>query len=153
MRPRLEGKRRWRERDERKRRKDKPAGGGEPKLGEHHWRRVVAEPDRFETELYTALAVTADEFADLIAQVKGYRDGFVAHRDEERMARLPKLELPKKAVAFLHEQLAGETSREGWLERGLPTTAEQLDERYAQASREAQSVYAEALAPLAATER
>jgi hypothetical protein len=113
----------------------------------HHWRRVVNEPDRFGEDLCTTLGVPAAEFDDLIAKVKDYRDRFVAHRDEDQMAHLPMLELPKKAIAFLHEQLAREApSLQDWQRQGLLTTAEQLDQGFTQAFREAQSVYAEALA-------
>jgi hypothetical protein len=115
--------------------------------GKHHWRRVVNEPDRFEEDLCTTLGVTAAQFDDLIAKVKDYRNTFVAHRDEDRMAHLPMLELPKKAIAFLHERLAREApSLQDWQCRGLPTTAEQLDFVFTQAFQDAQSVYADALA-------
>jgi hypothetical protein len=118
-------------------------------LGEHHWRRVVNEPDRFEADLCTTLGVPAAEFGDLIAKVKDYWDTFVAHRDEERMARLPMLELPRKAIAFLHERLAREAPNlQDWQCRGLPTTAEQLDLGFTRAFQDAQSVYADALAGL-----
>jgi hypothetical protein len=115
--------------------------------GKHHWRRVVNEPDHFKEDLCKTLGVPPAKFDDLIAKVKGYRDRFVAHRDEDRMARLPRLELPKKAIAFLHERLAREApSLQDWQCRGLPTTAKQLDLEFTQAFQDAQSVYAEALA-------
>jgi hypothetical protein len=120
---------------------------GEQDWGEHHWRRVVNEPDRFGEDLCTTLGVTAAQFDDLIAKVKDYRNTFVAHRDEDRMAHLPMLELPKKAIAFLHERLAREApSLQDWQCRGLPTTAKQLDLEFTQAFQDAQSVYADALA-------
>lgn len=119
----------------------------DPRLGKHHWRRVVNDPGHFEVDLYTALDVSAPEFDDLITKVRGYRDRFVAHRDEERMAHLPMLESPRKAIAFLHDRLAREApSLQDWPDLGLPTTAEQLDLGFTQAFQEAQSVYADALA-------
>ena len=64
---------------------------------------------------------------------------------------LPALETAKGAIVFLHERLVQQAGGYGdW--QGLPTTAEQLDRGFAQASQEAQSVYAEALARLAALE-
>jgi hypothetical protein len=120
--------------------------------GEHHWRRVIDEPDRFAADLYTSLGVTTDEFTTLITNIKLYRDKFVAHLDQERTMLLPSLEVARKAIAFLHERLAQQARSYGdW--QGLPTTAEQLDRSSTQAFQEAQSVYAEALARLAATER
>jgi hypothetical protein len=120
--------------------------------GKHHWRRVVENPDRFEADLYPTLGVTADAFIALITNIKGYRDKFVAHLDEERAMLLPALDVAKGAIVFLHERLAQETPSYGdW--QNLPTTAEQLDRIFTRAFEEAQSVYADALARLAAMER
>ena len=92
-----------------------------------------------------ALGVTPVEFANLIAKVKHYRDKFVAHLDQDRTMHLPDLEVPKKCIAFLHERLVRQRNdSQDWL--GQPTTAEQLEQGYARASREATSVYDEALA-------
>ena len=66
---------------------------------------------------------------------------------EERVMRFPKWELPKKAVAFLHEHLAQQAhSHEDWRRLGLPATAEEMDRGSARSFQEAQSVYAEAMA-------
>ena len=113
--------------------------------GKHYWRRVVAEPDRFEADLYATLGVTAAEFADLITKVRDYRDKFVAHLDEKRRMDRPMLEQQMQAVDFLFERLAREASSpEDW--QGLPTTVAHLDWVHAQARQQAQSVYAEAMA-------
>ena len=120
--------------------------------GKHHWRRVVENPDCFEADLHATLGGTADMFTTLITNIKGYRDKFVAHLDEERAVLLPALEAAKSAVVFLHERLVQQASGSGdWL--NLPTSREELDQGFVHASREAQSVYAEALACLAAMER
>jgi hypothetical protein len=116
--------------------------------GKHHWRRVVAEPHRFEAELYTTLGVTtAAEFADLIAPVRKYRDKFVAHLDEVRVMHWPTLDQPMKAVEFLFERLAREarSHHEDWQRLRLPTTVADLNEIHALAFQQAQSVYAEAM--------
>ena len=120
--------------------------------GKHHWRRVVEDPGRFEAGLYTTLGVTAAEFTTLITKIKHYRDKFVAHLDDEQTMLLPALETAKSAIVFLHERLVQQAGGSGdWL--NLPTSPEELAQGFAQASREAQSVYAEALARLAAMER
>jgi hypothetical protein len=119
--------------------------------GKHHWRRVVENPDRFEADLYRTLGVTADAFAELIKNMKAYRDQFVAHLDEKREMLLPALEKAKKSIAFLHERLVQQADGHGdW--SGLPTSPEQLEQGFTHACREARSVYAEALARLAAIE-
>ena len=111
--------------------------------GEHHWRRVVENPDRFEADLYRTLGLTADAFAELIKNIKGYRDQFVAHLDEKREMLLPALETAKKSIAFLHERLVQQADGHGdW--SGLPTSPEQLEQGFTHACREARSVYAEA---------
>ena len=99
----------------------------------HHWRRVIDDHDRFEADLYATLSVTADEFAKLIKQARHYRDKFVAHLDEQRIMRPPKLDLPKKSIVFLYGRLDSDA------------TAKQLEQVFAQALQKAQTVYAEAL--------
>jgi hypothetical protein len=112
--------------------------------GKHYWGRVVKGRDSFESDLFAKLGITATQFAGLAEQTKHYRDKFVAHLDAERVMCLPLLDVPRAAVAFLHERLAQEkSSSEDW--HGLPTTAEQFELGFEQASREAQAVYAEAL--------
>jgi hypothetical protein len=101
--------------------------------GKHHWRRVVENPDRFEADLYPTLGVTADAFAELIRNIKGYRDQFVAHLDEERTMRPPQLDLPKESIVFLYGRLVPHV------------TAKQLEQDFAHALQKAQTVYAEAL--------
>ena len=102
--------------------------------GEHHWRRVIDDHDRFEADLYATLGVTSDEFAKLIEKARHYRNKFVAHLDEERTMRPPKLDLPKKSIVFLYGRLFPHV------------TAKQLEQDFAQALQKAQNVYAEALA-------
>jgi hypothetical protein len=120
--------------------------------GEHHWRRVVDEDDRFRADLYATLGVTSDAFTTLITNIKDYRDKFVAHLDKEREMLLPALDTAKGAIVFLHGRLVQQAGGCGdW--SGLPTSPEQLEQGFAQAVREARSVYADALARLAAMER
>jgi hypothetical protein len=115
--------------------------------GKHHWRRVVDNPDRFEADLYTTLGVTAETFAELVKKANNYRDKFVAHLDEERVMLLPALEMAKGAVVFLHGRLVQQGCGD-WLD--LPTSTDELERGFAQASTEAQSVYGDALARLTA---
>jgi hypothetical protein len=113
--------------------------------GEHHWRKIIDERDRFEAELYTAVGVSKAEFTELIRKVKRYRNKFVAHLDQERTMYVPDLEVPKKSVGFLHKWLMLQVDdSEDWL--GIPKMPEELEEGYAQAFREATSVYAAELA-------
>jgi hypothetical protein len=79
----------------------------------------------------------------LITNIKLYRDKFVAHLDEERTTLLPALDVARGAIVFLHERLVQQAGGYGdW--SNLPTSPEELGEGFAQASLEAQSVYASA---------
>jgi hypothetical protein len=109
---------------------------GDRKHGKHHWRRVVDNPDVFETDLRTRLGVTPAEFDEVVEKITHYRDKFLAHRDEEQTMILPQLEIARKAVLFLDEHLAQQLADE-W--RGLPAAAEQ------RASEQDENVYAEAV--------
>jgi hypothetical protein len=112
--------------------------------GEHYWRRVIDDHDRFEEDLHTTLSVTADEFDKLVEKAKRYRDKFVAHLDKERVMLLPALDVAKGAVVILHERLAQQTGGHGdW--SGLPTSREELEQGFTQASREAETVYVAAM--------
>ena len=119
------------------------------KDGKHHWRRVVDNPDCFETDLYATLGVTDTEFETQVEAIRHYRDKFVAHLDQERTMFLPTLEVARKAIVFLHERLVQQApSQEDW--RGLPASAEQFERVFTQASEQAKRVYDEALARFAA---
>jgi hypothetical protein len=114
--------------------------------GKHRWRLVIVEnPDGFETDLFTKLGVTADEFTALITRIKDYRDQFVAHLDEEKEMLFPDLEVAKGAIGFLHERLVQLAAADG-VSLGIPTTPEQLNQGFEQAFREARGVYATAMA-------
>jgi hypothetical protein len=113
--------------------------------GEHHWSRVVEGNDResFKRDLFKALGEGA-EFNQTIQQVKGYRDKFVAHLDEERMMIIPALEVAKQATVFLYGRLGQIiTSPKEW--RGLPASTEELAVVYKRAAEQAKSVYDEAV--------
>ena len=45
----------------------------------HHWRKVVAHPDRFEVALRARLRLTKPQFDEYITAMCAYRDKFVAH--------------------------------------------------------------------------
>jgi hypothetical protein len=75
------------------------------KLGKHHWRRVVSDPNGFEIRLLAQLSTDAEGFAALIAKMRGYRDKFVAHLDNERIMYLPELEAAHIAVTFYYRHI------------------------------------------------
>jgi hypothetical protein len=46
--------------------------------------------------------ITPDDLDNYIALIRAYRDKFVAHLDEEKIANIPKLKLAEECVELLH---------------------------------------------------
>jgi hypothetical protein len=99
------------------------------KRGKHHWRKVVANPAKFETDLLAHIDITAAEFDALINEVSTYRDKFVAHLDDKRTLVPPRLDRLWAAVQFLFRhvlkvemtQAEADEVRDGLLASNLPT--------------------------------
>lgn len=73
--------------------------------GQHHWKKVVAEPDYFIGALREKLSLTVDEFEAHSKRIKTYRDKFVAHLDSERIMELPMLNPLIDSVVYLYGNL------------------------------------------------
>jgi hypothetical protein len=73
--------------------------------GKHHWRKVVAHPDRFEVALLARLHLTKPQFDEYITAMCAYRDKFVAHLDDLPGMRIPHLRLARRSVAYLYDHL------------------------------------------------
>ena len=99
------------------------------KRGKHHWRKVVANPAKFETDLLAHIGITAAEFDALINDVSTYRDKFLAHLDDKRTLVPPRLDHLWAAVQFLFRhvltvemtQAEADEVRDGLLASNLPT--------------------------------
>ena len=76
--------------------------------GKHSWRRIVADPDAFRTDLLKHLDLDQDAFDEEIRVFREYRDKWVAHLDTDRRGRYPRLEIAKKAVWFYYERIGNE---------------------------------------------
>jgi hypothetical protein len=74
--------------------------------GDHYWRGIVSDPDRFETMLLSQLGLSQQAFLDYITQVKSYRDKFVAHLDSELIAHFPKLDIAINSAQLLLRYIA-----------------------------------------------
>jgi hypothetical protein len=111
--------------------------------GKHHWRCVIDDREGFGRDLY-ATGIGRAEYKKTIKEVDQYRHKFVAHLDDERKMCFPELDVAKKATVFLYDRLAQLiASREEW--RDLPTSAEALESLFEHASKQAESVYAQAV--------
>jgi hypothetical protein len=119
---------------------------GDPKstpphrLGKHHWRRVLSDPDEFERQLLARLRVDEPSFGALIETMRCYRDKFVAHLDNDLRINIPELDLAYEAVAFYHCHIVQLEAAPGEL-AGLPDV-NQFARGYTQCSAEAIRVYA-----------
>lgn len=70
--------------------------------GKHHWRKVVPEPAAFLPALYVKLKVKKDLFEKHCAEMKTYRDKFVAHLDEDVRMHIPNLTMAINSVVYLY---------------------------------------------------
>lgn len=79
--------------------------------GIYHWQRTLTDPDRFRHELLNSHGIDEARLKRLWKEVKDYRDGFVAHSEEQETTPHPKHEpsiphsrilLQKVVVGFPH---------------------------------------------------
>jgi hypothetical protein len=89
------------------------------RLGKHHWRRVVSDPEKFEARLLVQLNTNAEGIAALITKMRDYRDKFVAHLDDELTMYLPELDAAREAVTFYYRYIVECEAEPGEL-AGLP---------------------------------
>jgi hypothetical protein len=87
--------------------------------GEHHWKRVVSNPQDFEEALLKHLKIALSDFKKEISTIRRYRDKFVAHLDSDEIADVPGLEIALRSVSFYHARIVHAESNEGDL-AGLP---------------------------------
>ena len=109
------------------------------RLGKHHWRKMVSDPEEFEGRLLAQLATDAEGFASLITKMRDYRDTFVAHLDNELIMNLPEFEPAHVAVTFYHRHIVESEAKPGDL-TGLPS-AHQFTLGDGQCTQEAMQVY------------
>ena len=68
------------------------------KYGKHHWQNVATQdPARFEADLLDHVGISAAEWEDYLRKIRRYRDKFVAHLDDDRVMRPPRLDYAKLA--------------------------------------------------------
>ncbi len=85
--------------------------------GKHSWANVATDPPRFKSAMLTQLGVTTDEFAAYVDEMRGYRDKFLAHLDDQRVMRIPLLDRAKAAVEFYHRYVVQNEAAAGDLDR------------------------------------
>jgi hypothetical protein len=71
----------------------------------HHWRKVVTDQDVFLQRMLDHLRLTTEMFSAYIAEMRTYRDKFVAHLDEENRMNIPNMAPATKSAQFLYRWL------------------------------------------------
>jgi AbiU2 len=104
--------------------------------GAHHWKQIVQNKDEFEVELHRTLGITKAEFSAHIKSVREYRDKFIAHLDQDLVARIPSFDIPKNAVWFYLTYLIQHESVASFL-YGF----DNIDDYYVFCEKEAKDIY------------
>ena len=89
----------------------------------------MADQDSFAEALCSHLDLTEDEFEDYVEPIVRYRDKFIAHLDEERVANIPKLRTALVSAAFLYDYLRNDPSTQRHL-HDSSSSAHQLYKTY-----------------------
>jgi len=110
------------------------------RVGKHHWRKVVSDPNDFEARLLAQLGMDEKGLASLITTIRTYRDKFISHLDDELVMDLPILAPAHAAVTFYHRHIVEREAKPGELV-GL-ANAQQLTLGYDQCTHEAAQIYA-----------
>jgi hypothetical protein len=75
------------------------------KRGMHYWGKVISDREGFYNGLLHTLKVIDAEFNLYIAEMRNYRDKFVAHLDLEEIMRIPTLTVTEKSISYLYDYL------------------------------------------------
>jgi hypothetical protein len=81
--------------------------------GEHHWSKVVADIQAFESGLLGDLGLNVSSFDNYTLAMKTYRNKFVAHLDRGNVMNIPDLGVAQKAVWFLHPHIVAKEAKPG----------------------------------------
>jgi hypothetical protein len=93
--------------------------------GQHHWETVVSDPPECKRMLLQHLGISQIELNTYVAEVRVYRNKFVAHLDSELVADIPRLDVALGSAQFLLEYLHANEDEGGFFV-GLPSDANRL---------------------------
>lgn len=83
--------------------------------GKHHWKKVIVDRPSFFVGLLKHIGITKKEFRAYVETVLRYRNKFVAHLDEERIAHIPRMGVARKAVAYLYNYIIRQVEAKAYL--------------------------------------
>ena len=108
---------------------------GSDRKGSHFWKKAESDSDHFEAEMFRV--IDRAQFEKLYDEARKYRNQFVAHLDDEKVGHIPHLKIAENAIRFYYLYIQQHETKPGDLS-GLPYN---LDEYYAECTREARRIY------------
>lgn len=78
------------------------------RAGKHHWRKVIRNQSKFESNLYSYIGMTKREFKAYAQTVLKYRNKFIAHLDDEVIAFIPFILPALKSAIYLYDHLVND---------------------------------------------
>lgn len=105
--------------------------------GKHHWRRVITDHPSFGAGLYARLGMSKREFENYAKPILRYRNKFIAHLDEERVAHIPRMRMALRSTAYLYDHLRNDLISQKF----LPDARHSASEFYAIMYRHAYQEY------------
>lgn len=79
--------------------------------GKHYFGKVVSDATAFKAGLLSSLQATDVDFDQYIAQMRNYRDKFIAHLDDQNKMHIPSLTIAKKSTIYLYDYLVANKSK------------------------------------------
>lgn len=73
--------------------------------GKYHWENTIPDAERFRRELLGTHGIDKTTLEKLWNEVKNYRDGFVAHSEEQTTTDIPNMNVPYLLVTFYYRKL------------------------------------------------
>ena len=89
--------------------------------------------------MLSTLRLTENQFETYINEMRTYRDKFVAHLDLDKIMQIPRLQIARQSVAYLHDYLLSHEDDGGFFPEAPPKAARFYQLR----ANEAKEVYTE----------
>ena len=94
------------------------------KRGQHYWQKVITDQPAFLTQLLHAVGLTEVEFNVYIEEMRTYRNKFVAHLDEDKVANIPRLRTALRSAAYLYDHLRNDPIAKQYLPEAKHSASE-----------------------------
>jgi hypothetical protein len=75
--------------------------------GKHHWKQLISNDTEFIYGLCKGIGISNFQFRKYASVMLRYRNKFVAHLDDDRVAQIPRLRIARKSTAYLYDYLRG----------------------------------------------